>query len=75
MPILNVNIIGTDIVEYSDRHVGSLERDERRCGMSKAMIISFCFGLAMTRGIRFQDVLLIIVSIIGFIVNLMNSVR
>ena len=43
--------------------------------MSKAMIISFCFGTAMARGIKFQDTLLIIVSIIGFIVNLINSVR
>ncbi len=43
--------------------------------MSKAMIISFCFGVAMARGIKFQDILLIIVSIIGFIVNLINSVR
>jgi hypothetical protein len=43
--------------------------------MSKAMIISFCFGLAMARGIKFQDILLITVSVIGFIVNLINSVR
>lgn len=43
--------------------------------MSKVMIISFCFGVAMARGIIFQDILLITVSIIGFIVNLINSVR
>lgn len=43
--------------------------------MSKAMIISFCFGMTMARGIKFQDILLIIVSIIGFIANLINSVR
>lgn len=38
MSILNVNIIETDIVEYSDRHVGSLERDGRRCGMSDCKV-------------------------------------
>jgi len=43
--------------------------------MSKAMIISFCFGAAIARGVKFQDILLIIVSIIGIIVNLINSVR
>ena len=43
--------------------------------MSKAMIISFCFGVAIARGVKFQDILLITVSIIGFIVNLINSVR
>lgn len=43
--------------------------------MSKAMIISFCFGMAMARGIKFQDTLLITASIIGFIANLINSVR
>ena len=43
--------------------------------MSKAMIISFCFGMAMARGIKFQDILLITVSVIGFIANLINSVR
>lgn len=43
--------------------------------MSKAMIISFCFGMAMARGIKFQDILLITVSVIGFVANLMNSVE
>lgn len=43
--------------------------------MSKAMIISFCFGMATARGIKFQDTLLITVSVIGFIANLMNVVR
>ena len=43
--------------------------------MSKAIIISFCFGVAIARGAKFQDVPLITVSIIGFIANLMNSVR
>jgi hypothetical protein len=43
--------------------------------MSKAIIISFCFGVAIARGVKFQDVLLITVSVIGFIANLMNSVR
>lgn len=43
--------------------------------MSKAMIISFCFGMAIARGVKFQDIPLITASIIGFIANLMNSVR
>ena len=43
--------------------------------MSKVMIISFCFGMAIARGIKFQDALLITVSVIGFIANLMNIVR
>ena len=43
--------------------------------MSKAMIISFCFGMTMARGIKFQDILLITVSVIGFVANLMNSVE
>ena len=38
----------------------------------KAMIISFCFGMAIARGVKFQDTPLITASIIGFIVNLMN---
>lgn len=43
--------------------------------MGKAIIISFCFGVAIARGVKFQDVLLITVSVIGFIANLMNLVR
>lgn len=43
--------------------------------MSKIMIISFCFGAAIARGIKFQDILLITVSVIGFITNLMNLMR
>lgn len=43
--------------------------------MIRAMVVSFCFGVAIARGVKFQDILLITVSIIGFIANLMNLVR
>ncbi len=43
--------------------------------MIRAMVVSFCFGAAIARGVKFQDILLITVSIIGFIANLMNLVR
>lgn len=45
MLILSVDTIEMDIVEYSDRHVGSLERDRRRCGMILTYIMFFLLAI------------------------------
>ena len=38
--------------------------------MSKAIIISFCFGAAIARGVKHRDTFLIVVAVIGFIANI-----
>ena len=40
--------------------------------MSKAMIISFCFGAAIARGVKHKDTFLIVVAAIGFIANILG---
>lgn len=40
--------------------------------MIKAMVISFCFGVCISRGLKFGDTSTVIMAIVGFIVNLVR---
>lgn len=66
------------VVSKVDERKGVGMAEEEGDGMSKtieAMIISFCFGLALAKGTKSQDILLIITSIVGMITNLINVLQ
>ena len=76
---MNVNIIEMDIAEYSDRHVGLLEREGRRSGMKIVIIalgttVSFIGGIITHYGSVSENGTWILCGVTLFAIGMLTAI-